>query len=134
MTLWGELHSEPPDEFFAKFSSSFSYDRRLLPYDLAGSRAWALALARIGVLTRKDVQAIARGLRDLRKRAQKDPGWLDQHPEEDVHSFVEARLHELIGDAALRLHTGRSRNDQVALDVRLYAKDVSRQIARVVQR
>jgi argininosuccinate lyase len=132
MTLWGELHSEPPDEFFARFSSSFAYDRRLLPYDLTGSRAWALALARIGVLSRKDVQAIARGLRELRKRAATDPTWLDQHPEEDVHSFVEARLHELIGDAALRLHTGRSRNDQVALDVRLYAKDVAKQIARAI--
>ena len=128
--LWGELHSEPPDEFFAKFSTSFSFDRRLLPYDLTGSRAWAIALGRIGVLTKKDVQAIGRGLRAIKQRAASDPTWLDQHPAEDVHSFVEARLHELIGDAAYRLHTGRSRNDQVALDVRLYVKDVARQLIR----
>jgi argininosuccinate lyase len=132
MTLWGELHSEPPDEFFAKFSSSFAYDRRLLAYDLVGSRAWAFALARIGVLSKKEVQQIARGLTQIRKRAVTEPGWLDSHPEEDVHSFVEARLHELIGDAAFRLHTGRSRNDQVALDVRLYVKDVARQIVRAL--
>src|SRR5688572_16741342 len=110
-TLWGELHSEPPDEYFAKFSSSFAYDRRLLRFDLVGSRAWAVALARIGLLSREEVRKIGRGLRQIRKRATSEPGWLDQHSEEDVHSFVEARLHELIGDAAHRLHTGRSRND-----------------------
>jgi argininosuccinate lyase/amino-acid N-acetyltransferase len=132
MTLWGELHSEPPNEFFARFSSSFSYDRRLLPYDLTGSRAWAFALARIGVLNKDEAKAIGRGLRQIAKRAAAEPGWLDQHHEEDVHSFVEARLHELIGDAAYRLHTGRSRNDQVALDVRLYVKDAVRQVARAL--
>ncbi|MSR47591.1 MAG: argininosuccinate lyase [Planctomycetes bacterium] len=132
MTLWGELHSEPPDEQFVTFSSSFSYDRRLLPFDLEGSRAWAFALARIGLLTRKDVQQIARGLRQIGKRARAEPAWLDQHPAEDVHSFVEARLHELIGDAAFRLHTGRSRNDQVALDVRLYVRDTTRQLMRAL--
>jgi len=130
MNLWGELHSEPPDEFFARFSSSFSCDRRLLPYDLEGSQAWAFALARIGVLDKKEARAIGRGLRQIRRRAAADPAWLDRHAEEDVHSFVEARLHELIGDAAWRLHTGRSRNDQVALDVRLYAKDAAGQLAR----
>jgi argininosuccinate lyase len=130
MTLWGKLHSEPTDEYFARFSSSFAYDRRLLPYDLKGSRAWALALARIGVLGRKELAAIRRGLRQIQKRATREPGWLDQHPEEDVHSFVEARLHELIGEAAWRLHTGRSRNDQVALDVRLWARDAARQLVR----
>ncbi len=130
MTLWGELHSEPTDEFFARFSSSFAFDRRLLAYDLEGSRAWAFALARIGVLNKEDVQKIGRGLREIKKRAAADPRWLDRHSEEDVHSFVEARLHELIGDAAHRLHTGRSRNDQVALDVRLYVKDVARQLVR----
>ncbi|MBL8843187.1 MAG: argininosuccinate lyase [Planctomycetes bacterium] len=132
MTLWGELHSEPPDAHFAAFSSSFACDRRLLPYDLEGSRAWAFALARIGILTKKDVQQIGRGLRAIGKRARAEPGWLDQHAEEDVHSFVEARLHELIGDAAWRLHTGRSRNDQVALDVRLYVRDVGRQLQRAL--
>jgi argininosuccinate lyase len=123
MTLWGELHREPPDEFFAKFSSSFRYDRRLLPHDLEGSRAWAAELARIGVLSEKDAKAIERGLRDIAKRAGEDPKWLDEKPAEDVHSFVEAALEELIGEPALRLHTGRSRNDQVATDLRLYAKE-----------
>ncbi len=132
MTLWGELHSEPPDEFFAAFSSSFAYDRRLLPFDLAGSRAWAFALARARILAPKEVQQIVRGLRAIGKRARAEPQWLDGHSEEDVHSFVEARLHEQIGDAAYRLHTGRSRNDQVALDVRLYVRDVTRQLVRAV--
>jgi argininosuccinate lyase/amino-acid N-acetyltransferase len=132
MTLWGELHSEPPDEQFVVFSSSFSYDRRLLPFDLEGSKAWAFALARLGLLSKKELQQIGRGLRDIGKRARAEPGWLDLHPEEDVHSFVEARLHELIGDAAWRLHTGRSRNDQVALDVRLYVRDAARQLMRAL--
>ncbi len=128
MTLWGELHQQPPDARFAAFSSSFSYDRRLLPYDVEGSRGWARELARIGVLTGKDAKAIERGLREILERAQAEPAWLDAHAEEDVHSFVEARLNELIGDAALRLHTGRSRNDQVATDLRLFAKDVAAQL------
>lgn len=132
MTLWGELHSEPPDEQFVAFSSSFAYDRRLLPWDLEGSRAWAFALARIGLLKKLEVQQIVRGLRAIGLRARKEPGWLDQHPAEDVHSFVEARLHELIGDAAYRLHTGRSRNDQVALDVRLFVRDAIRQLMRAL--
>ena len=130
MTLWGELHAEPPDEHFVAFSSSFACDRRLLPFDLVGSRAWAFALTRIGLLTKGDLQKIVRGLRAIGQRARKEPGWLDQHPAEDVHSFVEARLHELIGDAAWRLHTGRSRNDQVTLDVRLYVRDALRQLMR----
>jgi argininosuccinate lyase/amino-acid N-acetyltransferase len=124
MTLWGELHQQPPDAHFAAFSSSFSYDRRLLPYDLEGSRGWARELARIGVLSAKDAKAIERGLREILEKARAEPAWLDAHADEDVHSFVEARLHERIGEAALRLHTGRSRNDQVATDLRLYAKDV----------
>jgi argininosuccinate lyase / amino-acid N-acetyltransferase len=128
MTLWGELHQEPPDEFFAKFSSSFRYDRRLLPYDLEGSRAWAAELARIGVLTEKDGKAIEKGLGEIARKAGAEPGWLDQRPAEDVHSFVEAALEELIGEAALRLHTGRSRNDQVATDLRLYVKDVGERL------
>jgi argininosuccinate lyase/amino-acid N-acetyltransferase len=132
MTLWGELHREPPDEFFAQFSSSFAYDRRLLPYDLEGSRAWAAELARIGLLTSKDAKAIERGLREIAKKAAAEPHWLDERPAEDVHSFVEAALEERIGDAARRLHTGRSRNDQVATDLRLYAKDVGQRLrARV---
>src|SRR5262249_54617644 len=123
MTLWGELHSEPPDAQFAAFSSSFSYDRRLLPYDLEGGRGWARELARIGVLSSKDAKAIEKGLREILAKAKAEPAWLDQHPDEDVHSFVEARLHESIGEAALRLHTGRSRNDQGATDLHLFAKD-----------
>ncbi len=123
MPLWGGRFNEAPDAFFAEFSSSFRYDRRLLVYDVAGSRAWAFALVRAGVLKLDEVKRIARGLRMILKKARAEPGWLDQYQEEDVHTFVEARLFEMVGEPALRLHTGRSRNDQVALDVRLYVKD-----------
>ena len=128
MTLWGELHKTPPDAHFATFSSSFSYDRRLLPYDVEGSRGWARELARIGILSAKELKAIERGLKEILEKARHEPLWLDEQPEEDVHSFVEARLNARIGEAALRLHTGRSRNDQVATDLRLYAKDAAAQL------
>ncbi|MBL8624925.1 MAG: argininosuccinate lyase [Myxococcales bacterium] len=102
-------------------NASVDFDQRLLPHDVAGSTAHARMLAAVGVLTEADADAIADGLAQVRD--QLASGALPWDPAlEDVHMNVEARLIDAIGDAGRRLHTGRSRNDQVALDLRLYAR------------
>jgi argininosuccinate lyase len=97
-------------------------DRRLFDDDVTGSLAWAEALARAGVLSAADASAIAGGLEAVRTAVHADPGRLDRADDEDIHSFVERELVERIGDAGRRLHTGRSRNEQVSLDFRLYLR------------
>jgi argininosuccinate lyase len=101
-------------------NASVGFDHRLLPHDIAGSTAHARMLAAVGVITDADADAIATGLATVGD--QLETGAIDWNPTlEDVHMNVEARLIDAIGDAGRRLHTGRSRNDQVALDLRLYA-------------
>ncbi len=120
-TLWsGRFDTAPDAEAFA-FGASFAFDRRLFEDDVAGSRAWARALARAGVLADADARQIDQALADLLARAREDAACIDG-PDEDVHSFVERQLVERLGDAGRRLHTGRSRNEQVSLDLRLYLR------------
>jgi argininosuccinate lyase len=122
MTLWsGRFAGDPNQELFT-FGKSLNTDRRLLDEDITGSQAWAEALGRAGVLGRADVQALTSGLESIRDSVRSDPSLIADAPDEDVHSFVERVLIERIGDAGRRLHTGRSRNEQVSLDVRLYLK------------
>jgi argininosuccinate lyase len=119
---WGGRFQEPSDAVFERFNNSFPVDRRLILEDIEGSMAYAGALERAGILTGEELRQIGRGLADIKKRLEREPQWLDSQTEEDVHTFVESRLYEIIGDTAHKLHTGRSRNDQVALDTRLYLK------------
>jgi argininosuccinate lyase len=121
--LWsGRFAGDPDAELFA-WGSSFRFDRRLFEDDVRGSRAWAAGLARAGVLSTADAERIERGLQDVLEKGASDPGFVsDAHGDEDVHAFVERELVARIGDAGRRLHTGRSRNEQVALDLRLYLK------------
>jgi len=122
--LWSGRFSGDPDAALFAFGSSFRFDRRLLEDDVRGSRAWAAALARAGVLSASDAAAIDRGLAEILDKAQRDSAAFvsPEHGDEDVHAFVERELVARIGDAGRRLHTGRSRNEQVALDLRLYLK------------
>ena len=107
----------------ADFLASLSFDRRLASYDVRGSEAWARALGRAGVLTEDETQTILGGLESI--RAELESGEFPFRPElEDIHFNVERRLIELIGPVGGKLHTGRSRNDQIATDTRLYVKDV----------
>ena len=131
--LWsGRFAGDPDAELFA-FGSSFRFDKRLFEDDVTGSLAWAGALARAGVLSETDASAIDRGLRALLARAAGDPGFVtDAHGDEDVHAFVERELVALVGDAGRRLHTGRSRNEQVAVDLRLYLKRRVPEIQRTI--
>jgi argininosuccinate lyase len=118
-TLWSGRFDSAPDAAAFEFQKSFRFDRRLFDEDVTGSLAWAKALGRAGVLPKADVEQIEKVLDDIRQRGQADPRFIDGE-DEDVHSFVERVLVERIGDAGRRLHTGRSRNEQVSLDVRLY--------------
>src|SRR6185369_707782 len=137
--LWsGRFAGDPDAELFA-FGSSFRFDRRLFEDDVRGSRAWAAGLGRAGVLSAADAAAIDRGLEQILQTGLDDPGFVTpDHGDEDVHAFVERELVARIGDAGRRLHTGRSRNEQVAVDLRLYLKrripDVQRAIAGTIGR
>ena len=120
--LWsGRFDSAPDADVFA-FGKSLSVDKRLIEDDITGSRAWAQALSKAGVLTPADTDAIVTGLEAVRSAVQTDPSLLDRADDEDVHAFVERELVARIGDAGKRLHTGRSRNEQVSVDFRLYLR------------
>ncbi len=120
-TLWSGRFDSAPDPDAFDFQVSFGIDRRLFEDDVAGSLAWADALAAAGVLDAADAEAIRRGLQAILAEGRANPAWVDG-ADEDVHSFVERVLVERVGDAGRRLHTGRSRNEQVSLDLRLYLR------------
>jgi argininosuccinate lyase len=119
---WSARFSEPVDERVKRFTASVGFDRRLAKYDIQGSRAHARMLAARGILSRRDLAAIQRGLGRIEREIESGRfRWsLDA---EDVHLNIERRLTALVGDAGKRLHTARSRNDQVATDVRLWLRD-----------
>ncbi len=122
MRLWGTAENLPLDPAFERLNASLPFDRRLYPQDIRGSIAWARALARAGILSPEEQQAIEEGLQRVREEL--DAGTFPFHPtDEDIHTAVERRLTERIGPAAGKLHTGRSRNDQVATDLRLFLMD-----------
>ena len=110
------------------FSTSVSFDRRLYRYDIAGSIAHAAALARVGVISAEEKKRIDTGLREIEREIQSGKFRWDESLE-DVHMNIESALTKKIGEAGAKLHTARSRNDQVALDLRLYVKDQVRQIS-----
>jgi argininosuccinate lyase len=124
MNLWGGRFTGETDKQFAAFNASFNFDRRLIFADLQACAVHARALGRAGILRDPEVEAITDGLKKIGEMAA-DPGFLDR-PEfastEDVHSFIESRLVEIIGQTGYKLHTGRSRNDQVAVATRLYLR------------
>ena len=119
-TLWSGRFAAEPDKDVFDYGKSLSVDRRLVEDDIAGSQAWAEALGHAGVLASADVTAIVRGLDQVRDAVLADPSQIATASDEDVHSFVERELIERIGDAGRRLHTGRSRNEQVSVDTRRY--------------
>ena len=115
--LWGGRFEGKIDPGFAEFNNSYRFDRRLFEADVAASIAYCDALVKAGVITADEGSQIGNALDTIRKS-----GADEAHPAEDVHSFVEARLIEMIGDVGRKLHTGRSRNDQVATDFRLWLR------------
>ncbi len=120
--LWGGRFEQPVDAFVQEFTASVQFDQRMYAYDIQGSIAHATMLARVGVLSEEESQAIIQGLERVREEI--EAGKFEWSIElEDVHMNIERRLTDLIGDVGKKLHTGRSRNDQVATDIRLFLRD-----------
>jgi argininosuccinate lyase len=128
--LWGGRFERAPNEQFDAFQRSFAFDRRLLPYEIAVDRAWAKALEPIGIFTATEVKQTLAALDKIAMRARTDPAWLETFgaTAEDVHHFVEKALVEELGALGWKLHTGRSRNELVATDFRLFVIDAAAQI------
>lgn len=133
--LWSGRFDVEPNKALLAWGASFGFDKRIFEDDVTGSMAWAEALARANVLTPAEAQAIQRGLSSILERGRADAAFLSG-PDEDVHSFVERVLIERIGEPGRKLHTGRSRNDQVGVDMRLYVRrripDVQQTLVAVI--
>ena len=123
MKMWSGRFRQPLDPEFEKWQRSFAYDQRLLPYELAASRAHANALEHAGVLSSEELSEIVKALGEIARRAESDPAFLNDPEAEDVHHFVEKQLAVQIGATGYKLHTGRSRNEQIATDLRLFVRD-----------
>ena len=132
--LWGGRFDKAPDARFDVFQRSFSFDRRLLPYEIAVDRAWATALEPTGIFTATEVRQTLAALDKIEERAKTDPAWFEKTgaDAEDVHHFVEKALVEELGPLGWKLHTGRSRNELVATDFRLFVIDAVSEVKRGV--
>ncbi|HTW65990.1 MAG TPA: argininosuccinate lyase [Bryobacteraceae bacterium] len=120
--LWGGRFASGPSEVFERFSGSLHFDKRLLDADCRGSQAFARALERAGILTGDERDQLIAAFEQIRVAA-RDPKFLDGATDEDVHTFVIRKLKERVGGLADKIHTGRSRNEQVSLDMRLWLRE-----------
>lgn len=121
MKLWGGRFEEGPSEVFERFSGSLHFDKRLIHADIQGSQAFARALERVGILTAAEREQLVAAFGHMDGEA-KAPGFFDGANDEDVHTLVIRKLGEKVGALAEKIHTGRSRNEQVSLDVRLWLR------------
>jgi argininosuccinate lyase len=122
MKLWGGRFAEGPSEVFERFSGSLHFDRRLLDADIRGSQAFARALEGVGILTAEERHELVTAFDSIREDA-KQASFFEGAADEDVHTLVIRKLKERVGELADKIHTGRSRNEQVSLDVRLWLRD-----------
>jgi argininosuccinate lyase len=130
--MWGGRFERSPNASFYEFERSWSIDRRLLPYELAVDRTWARALERVRLLTGEERDKITDALDEIERRAKTDAAWLDGSAAEDVHHFVELAIMEKLGPLGAKLHTGRSRNELVVTEFRLFLKDAAAEMRRAV--
>src|SRR5579883_1376313 len=131
MKLWGGRFESGPSELFERFSGSLDFDRRLVFADVKGSQAFARALARAGILTPEERDKLVAAFAQIGEEA-KQSGYFLGADDEDVHTFVIRQLHEKVGDLASKIHTGRSRNEQVSLDTRLYLRTSSNTLLEAI--
>ena len=124
-TLWGGRFTKDTDSQVYAFNASIGFDKKLYRQDIEGSIAHVVMLAKQGILTSKERDVLIKGLTGIREDVEAGRLVIDEKYE-DIHSFVEANLIERVGEPGKKLHTGRSRNDQVALDMRLYTRVVFR--------
>ncbi len=123
MALWGGRFQSGSSEIFKAFNDSLPFDKVLAKQDIQGSIGWSKAIYKAGVLTRDEQEKLEQGLLDLAARVEQGDIDFEDTPAEDIHSWVETELIEALGDVARKLHTGRSRNDQVSTDLRLWARE-----------
>ena len=121
MKLWGGRFESGPSELFERFSGSIQFDHKLVFADIEGSQAYARALSRAGLLTHDECRRILDTFNEIAAEA-RDPAYFDEAADEDIHTFVIRKLNEKAGALSEKIHTGRSRNEQVALDIRLYLR------------
>src|SRR5436305_6881803 len=114
---------QPLDPHFEELQRSFPFDQKLLRYELAASRAHAQALKAAGIIAPAEFGLIAAALDEIGKTSEQQAGYFNDPEAEDVHHFVEKKLVALIGETGKKLHSGRSRNEQIATDLRLFARD-----------
>lgn len=126
--MWGGRFERAPDASFYEFERSWQFDRRMLLQEMALDRAWARAIALAGILTHEEGQQLVAALDEIEARAERDPAWLDASKAEDVHHFAETALIEKLGPLGAKLHTGRSRNEMVATEFRMYVKESMREM------
>jgi argininosuccinate lyase len=122
MKMWSGRFRKPLDPEFERWQRSFEFDRRLLGYELVASRAHARALKEADIVSSSELISIVQGLDQIAERAGTSPEFLDDQEAEDVHHFVEKQLVTLIGETGFKLHSGRSRNEQIATDLHLYVR------------
>ena len=122
MKMWSGRFRQPLDPAFEQWQRSFEFDCRLIECELEASAAHARALTKAGVLSAEELESVLRGLDQIGEKAAESPEFLNDSEAEDVHHFVEKQLVGLIGDAGYKLHSGRSRNEQIATDLRLYVR------------
>lgn len=123
MKLWGGRFEAGPSEVFERFGRSVHFDGRLIDCDIRGSQAFARALERVGILSVEEREQLVKALESIREDARKDPKFLDGLEDEDVHTVVIRLTKERAGTVADKIHTGRSRNEQVSLDTRLWLRE-----------
>ena len=133
--LWSGRFSNEPDPTAFQFGASFRFDKRLFEDDVTGSLAWVEGLTGVGVFTPEEAKTVSNALRHILDNGRRDPSFVNGS-DEDVHAFVERQLVERVGDLGKRLHTGRSRNEQVSVDLRLYLRRripvLQKQLAMVI--
>lgn len=126
--MWGGRFERGPEAGFWEFQRSLAFDRRLLPQELAVDRAWARALQAAKILTGDDLGKIHAALDEIERRAQADPTWVMSSSAEDVHHFVEMHVREIAGEAGGKLHTGRSRNELVVTEFRMWIRSAAAEL------
>lgn len=132
MKMWSGRFRQPLDPVFENWQRSFEFDCRLLECELEASAAHARALEHAGVLSEHELDSILHGLEQIGQKAEQSAEFLDDSEAEDVHHFVEKQLVALIGDAGYKLHSGRSRNEQIATDLRLYVRSGCDEISEAI--
>ncbi|SJL83730.1 argininosuccinate lyase [Vibrio palustris] len=128
MALWGGRFTQAADTRFKQFNDSLRFDYRLAEQDIVGSIAWSKALLSVNVLTEEEQQRLELALNELKMEVMEDPEQILASDAEDIHSWVEQQLINKVGDLGKKLHTGRSRNDQVATDLKLWCRQQGRQV------